>query len=159
MTDSFTMMVIGANLTEGTTIRPEFDWAPFFGFPYVWPERKLNQSIIVPFNGIEKEVNVLDWVHPPLFSCMPPTTRQIYWWDKTIGIQVRYYVSENGTDFYSGESYRYVATFELIDTSKGWGAVIPEGANIAVIVLASTIILIVGRSFYRKRLKIACTTT
>jgi len=150
MTSSFTMMVIGANLEEGTVIRPEFDWTPILNFTYKWPERRLNKSITVQFDGLEREVNVLDWLIPSPFG--PPTTRQVYWWDKETGILVRYYVNENGTDFISGQSYRYVAVLELIDASRGWGAVIPENLNLGIILIGSAVLLVVGNNLRHKRI-------
>ncbi|MEM2816172.1 MAG: hypothetical protein QW056_02380 [Candidatus Bathyarchaeia archaeon] len=146
------MMVIGANLKQGDTVRPEFNWTSIIGFPLVWPERKLNQSITVPFNGITREVNVLDWLLPSPFG--PPTTRAVYWWDKQTGIQVRYWINENGTDFMSGQSYRYIAVLELVDTSKGWGAVIPENMNFEVALIGSAVAFILGKRFNRKQLSL-----
>ncbi|MEM0313353.1 MAG: hypothetical protein QXQ41_02250, partial [Candidatus Bathyarchaeia archaeon] len=84
----------------------------------------------------------------------PPTTRAVYWWDKQTGIQVRYWINENGTDFMSGQSYRYIAVLELVDTSKGWGAVIPENMNFEVALIGSAVAFILGKRFNRKQLSL-----
>ncbi len=112
MTTSFTMMVIGANLTAGTQIRDEFDWTPIFGFPYVWPPRILNETIIAEYEAGPRETNVLDWIHPPTFGY----TRQIYHWDKEYGIQVKYEVHEDAVT-QQGGAYSYIAVFQLVDSS------------------------------------------
>ncbi|MBX5321536.1 MAG: hypothetical protein QHH12_02105 [Candidatus Bathyarchaeota archaeon] len=126
MDTSFTMMVIDADLGPGDMVRPEYNW----GF-MLWPPRYLNDTVEVEYIGGEpREVKVLDWVHPPLPFNPEAYTRQIYWWDNETGIQVRYEVHENSTaydeTFQPIGDYQYIATFELIDTSYGWGAVVPE---------------------------------
>lgn len=140
MDTSFTMMVIDADLGPGDMVRPAYDW----GFGLVWPPRYLNDTIEVEYIGGEpRKVKVLDWVHPPLPFNPKAYTRQIYWWDNETGIQVRYEVHENSTA-YDPETfapigdYEYIATFELIDSSYGWGAVIPEYPKWPLVMLTLT---------------------
>lgn len=153
MTSSFTMMVIDTDLGPGDMVRPLFDWTEIFGFPYVWPARYLNETIEVEYvGGTTRYADVLDWWIPGVFG--PPTTRQIYWWDNTTGIQVRYEVRENGTDFVSGGAYEYIATFELIDSSYGWGAVIPEYPKWPLVLLTLTVTAAIPVALYKRKLRL-----
>lgn len=141
MATSFTMMVIGANLTEGYQIRPEYDWEPDIGFPLVWPARILDPPIMLDVNNETRETNVLDWVHPPDFGY----THQIYNWDKETGIQVYYEVQSSATDYVSGGDYSYTAKFELVDSS--YGIVIPDLTGIVMLsaLIAITVLIILLR--------------
>ncbi|MEM2262741.1 MAG: hypothetical protein QXG58_06830 [Candidatus Bathyarchaeia archaeon] len=153
MDTSFTMMIIDADLGPGDMVRPAYDW----GFGYSWPPRYLNNTITVDYiGGSPRPVKVLDWVLP---AFIPGSyTRQIYWWDNATGIQVRYEVRENSTAYDPNTferlgDYRYIATFELIDSNYNWGAVIPEYPKwpLAVLTLAATATIVCyGRKFRPK---------
>lgn len=153
MDTSFTMMVIDADLGPGDMVRPAYTWWPGF----TWPPRYLNNTIIVDYiGGSPRPVKVLDWVHPPIFE--GSYTRQIYWWDNATGIQVRYEVRENSTAYDPNTferlgNYRYIAVFELIDSSYGWGAVIPEYPRwpLAFTVLAAAAVSI---AFYKRKTRL-----
>lgn len=54
MTDSMTIMVIGANLEEGTEIRAAYE---IFGAPF--PARTLNASIMYEYESGPRETDVL----------------------------------------------------------------------------------------------------
>lgn len=147
MTSSFSMMVIGANLEPGIQIRDEFDWEPVIGFPLFWPARTLNETIMVEYESGPREMNVLDWTHPPTFGY----TRQMYHWDKEYGIQAYYQVESTATDFASGGEYTYIAKFQLVDSSMDV-LVIPEYLPGAVMLLVLISITVSIGLYRRKRL-------
>ncbi len=150
MTSSFTMMIIGANLEPGTQIRDEVDWTEVFGFPYVWPPRYLNETIMVEYiNGTFRETNVLDFVHPPAFP--GAYTRQLYHWDKEYGIQARYEVHSNATTMEGGE-YAYIAAFQLVDSSIDV-LIIPEYPPGAVMLSLFVAITVSTALYKRKKLR------
>jgi len=145
MTSSFTMMVIGANLEPGTHLRDEIDWEPIIDFPMIWPPRTLNETIMVELEAGTREMNVLDWTHPPTFGY----TRQIYHWDKENGIQAYYQVESTATDFASGGEYTYIAKFQLVDSSINV-LVIPEYHS-GTIMLLVFIAITVSIDLYRRK--------
>jgi len=147
ITTSFSMMVIGANLEPGTQIREEFDWEPIIGFPMIWPPRTLNETIMVEYEAGTREMNVLDWVHPPTFGYTP----QIYHWDKENGIQTYYQVDSTATDFASGGEYTYIAKFQLVDSSINV-LVIPEYPAGTVMLLVFIAITVSIDLYRRKKL-------
>jgi len=149
MPNSFTLMVIGTNLGPDNEVRPAYDWTELFGFEWIWPARKLNDTIEVQWLSETRTANVLDWWHPPLFEGMEPSTRQVYNWDAETGIQTLYETHSNNTDFMTGEDYNYIVRRVLVDSSIE-GLVIPEVFTTAVLLVmlsASTISFVL----YRRR--------
>lgn len=132
MENSFTMMIISTDLEPDDTIRPEYDWTPVFGFEFIWPERKLGETVMVEYQNVSREANALNFVHPVIFG--DSYTEQIYYWDKATGIQVVYEVHSNSSDFNSGEPYSYIARRTLVDSSIE-GMVIPEFYTLTTMLL------------------------
>ena len=155
MADSFSMMIIGANLAPGAQIRPAYDWEPVFGFPWIWPARILNATTEDPYTVGTRTANVLDWWMPPVFGG-DPTTRQIYHWDKLTGIQTLFETHSAQTayddSFQPIGDYSYVTKRVLVDSSIS-GMVVPEGLTIGVMMLLSTIAVLVTTRYFRKRPK------
>lgn len=138
MTSSQSMMVIGANLADGTEIREAYN---IFVDPIEWPmpARFLNSSILLG----TRVTNVLD--HPSdIFGNIFYYT---YYWDKLTGIQV--YFQSNATEVYDlgVDPYSYVSTLELIDSSLT--DVIPELT--AVVMLSTLVVITIPIVLYRKK--------
>lgn len=111
MTSSPAMMVIGANLTQGTQIRPESE---YFG------PMTLNASRTRTFNNsISREVNVLNYTGYLINT--------EYLWDKQTGIQVLYYTGGIAVyDFQTESEVTYWARIELKDSSISELDIIPD---------------------------------
>jgi hypothetical protein len=140
MTSTTPLTVIGANLEEGTEIRPE---TTFFGQPM--PARYLNASIMREYESGSKETNVMIWD----WNFFDVVYHYEYLFDKETGIRV--YFQSSATDAFdmSGKAFTYNATCELIETNvEGW-TVIPEfptGTAMLLIFVAVTVSI----SFLRK---------
>ncbi len=145
---SFTMMVIGANFQPGTQIRPEYDWEPVISFPLLWPARILNETKTVELQAGSRNMNVLDWTHPPSFGY----TRQLYHWDKEYGIQAFYMSESSATDFTSGGQYSYRSEFQLVDSNISV-LIIPEYPLGTVMLLMFVAITVIADIIWRKYLK------
>ena len=102
---------------------------------------------MVEYASGPREMNVLDWTHPPTFGY----TRQMYHWDKEYGIQAYYQVESTATDFASGGEYTYIAKFQLVDSSMDV-LVIPEYLPGAVMLLVLISITVSIGLYRRKRL-------
>jgi hypothetical protein len=143
MTSTTPLTVIGANLAEGTEIRPE---ATFFGQPMA--ARYLNASIMREYESGSKETNVMifDW------NFYDVVYHYEYLFDKETGIKV--YFQSSATDAFdmSENIFSYNATLELIETNiEGW-TVIPEFPT-GTVMLLIFVAVTVGISFLRKRPK------
>jgi hypothetical protein len=116
MTSSQSLMVIGANLPNGTEIRPAYSILDMWPMP----ARYLNESIMLETDTGTRETNVLD--HDS--NIFEQIYHYTYYWDKETGIQV--YHAENATDVLNEneQMYSYSCKVELIDSSTG--VVIPE---------------------------------
>jgi hypothetical protein len=139
MTSSQSMMVIGANLTDYTEVRPAYS---IFGF-WPMPARVLNESIMLVTDNGTRETNVLD--HPSdIFGNVFYYT---YYWDKETGIQV--YFQNNGTDVTDQwfTPYSYRCKMELINSSLG--IVIPDLT--AVVMLSTLFTMIIPIVLYRRK--------
>lgn len=126
MTSTTPLTVIGANLTEGTEIRPE---NTFFGQPM--PARCLNASIMREYESGPKETNVMIWD----WNFFDVVYHYEYLFDKETGIRV--YFQSSATDAFdmSENIFSYNATLELIETNmEGW-TVIPEFPTDTVMLL------------------------
>ena len=124
MYSSTSLMVIGANLADGTEIRPEYD---ILGWPM--PARVLNSSILLG----TQVTNVLDYESDIFYQIYYYT----YCWDKQTGIQV--YFQNNGTDVMDQwlTPFSFRCKLELIDSSAG--NVVPE---FSAVVMLSTLMII-----------------
>ena len=111
VTSSSDIMVIGANMTEGDLIRPA---------DFLAGDRILNASIMLDSPNGTREMNVLNYASEFFGS----TYGHEYYWDALTGIQVLHWMDANASDFMSGATYNYTATFTLIESSTG--QVIPD---------------------------------
>ena len=142
MTSSMNIRVIGANLTEGTEIRPE---TTFLGSTLA--PKYLNASIMREYESGPKETNVLiyNW------TVLGNTYHDKLFWDKETGILVYFQVSTTDAHDMSGNWYSYNLTRELIETNvEGW--IIPEfhaWTFMLLMVTATTIPLVL---YKRRRL-------
>ncbi len=146
MTSSMTMMVIGANLTEGTEVRA--GWTdPTWGI--VYEARILGASVMREYESGPREANVLIYDQ----NIFGNIFHYKYQWDKEIGIQVYFQNSAtNVMDMY-GNTYSYNATLELIETNvTGW-TVIPEFPTGTVMLLLFIAITVSIDLYRRKKLK------
>jgi outer membrane protein assembly factor BamB len=146
MTSTIPIAVIGANLAEGTEIRPE---ALLFGQPM--PARCLNASIMREYESGSKETNVIifDW------NFFAAVYHFEYLFDKETGIKVYFQSSSTNAFDTSGKPFSYNCTLELIETNvEGW-TVIPEfptGTVMLLIFVAVTVsICILRKPPKRKR--------
>jgi len=116
MTSSQSLMVIGANLPNGSEIRPAYSILDMWPMP----ARYLNESIMLETDTGTRETNILD--HDS--NIFEQNYHYTYYWDKETGIQV--YHAENATDVLNEnqQMFSYSCKVELIDSSTG--AVIPE---------------------------------
>ncbi len=133
--------VMPVNLTVNTTVKSSYDWSDLFGgfFTWIWPPRIVNSTTTMTIGGSNREVDVCDFTQPPIFGTATPT-RQVYTWDKALGVQVRYEVivtdqTAYDASFNSLGTYSYDARLDLIDSSLPAlaGGVIPEFPSAAVL--------------------------
>jgi hypothetical protein len=144
ITSSAEIHIIGANLTEGTELRPE---TTSFGQPF--GRRYLNASIMREYNSGPRETNVViyDW------DLLGNVYHIKALFDKATGMHVYFQISTTDAQaFGGGGTYSYNGTFDLIETNiEGW-TVIPEfptGTAMLLIFVAVT----VGISILQKRPK------
>ena len=135
MYTSMSLMVIGANLADGTEVREEYLLLDFWPMP----ARVLNSSILLG----TQVTNVLD--HPSdIFGNVFYYT---YYWDKQTGIQV--YFQNNGTDVTDQwfTPYSYRCKLELTDSKAG--NIVPEFS--AVVMLATLMVITIPIVLYRRK--------
>jgi len=144
MMNSMNPMVIGANLTEGTEIRPETE---FLGYPVL--AKFLNASVMREYESGSRETNVLTYTDDVLGNYY----HQEYLFDKETGIRV--YYQSNATDVVdiTENRYSYIATFELIETNVENWIVIPEFPTGTVMLLIFVAITVCVGIYRRKKLK------
>jgi len=144
MMNSMNPMVIGANLTEGTEIRPETE---FLGYPVL--AKFLNASVMREYESGSRETNVLTYTDDVLGNYY----HQEYLFDKETGIRV--YYQSNATDVVdiTENRYSYIATFELIETNVENWIVIPEFPTGTVMLLIFVAITVCAGIYRRKKLK------
>jgi len=122
ITSSQSLMVLGANLTNYTEIRPEYSI-----LDCSMPARYLNESLILVINSAyysgPREVNMLD--HDS--NIFEQIYHHIYYWDKETGIQV--YHEETAT-YVLAETlgqFSYICKVELLDSARAHlGVLVPE---------------------------------
>jgi hypothetical protein len=144
MMNSMNPMVIGANLTEGTEIRPETE---FLGYPVL--AKFLNASVMREYESGSRETNVLTYTDDVLGNYI----HQEYLFDKETGIRV--YYQSNATDVVdiTENRYSYIATFELIETNVENWIVIPEFLTGTVMLLVFVAVTVCVEVYRRKKLK------
>jgi len=144
MTSSMTMMVIGANLTQGEVIRPAY--TDDFGIE--WGARILGAPIMLTSDNGTRETNVCDYsvdIYGNLFE-------YLWYWDAETGVQVYYENSvSDAYDYTSGGTYSYVVKLELVDSSIE-GVLVPDLTG--PILLLSLITIMVPIVFLHKRKKL-----
>jgi hypothetical protein len=137
ITGSFTMMVIGANLTAGTEIRPP---SQYFG-AYI-----LNASRMRTYNNsITREANVLNITGYGIDT--------EYCWDKETGIQVVYYTG--GVDVYdyiTSSTATYWAKVELQDSSIDELDIIPDLTGLILLLTSMAITIPIVILHRRKKI-------
>jgi len=144
MTSSFAIHVIGANLTEGTEIRPE---TTHIGQPVA--ARYLNASIMREYQSGPRETNVFIY-DLELFSNVYHT--EIFF-DKETGMHVYFQMSLTDAHDMSGNTYSCNGTYELIETNiEGW-TVIPEFPTGTVMLLIFVAVTVCVEVYRRKKLK------
>lgn len=141
MTSSTTLMVIGANLTNGEEIRPAYSLLDMWAMP----ARYLNESIMLNTPNGTREMNVLNHTS----NIFDQLYHYTYYWDKITGAQV--YFEEYATDVLNEnqQMFSYRSKFELINSATG--VVIPE---LAGPVMLSALMVITFSIFAHKRKKI-----
>lgn len=129
ITSSQTMMVIGANLTDGTEIRPAYSILDQWDMP----ARYLNTSIMLDTANGTRETNVLD--HDS--NIFEQIYHYTYYWDKETGIQVYYEAYGNDVLNQDFQAFSFKCKLELADSSSG--IIVPD---LTVIVMLSTLFAI-----------------
>jgi hypothetical protein len=142
ITSSESLMVIGANLSNGAEIRPAYSMLDMWPMP----ARYLNESIILETDIGPRETNVLDY-DSNIFEQIYHYT---YYWDKETGIQV--YHAENATDVLNEnqQMFSYSCKVELIDSSTG--VVIPDLTGPAMLLTLMSITIPIVLLYKRKKL-------
>jgi len=133
MTSTTPLTAIGANLTEGTEIRPE---SIHGGQPM--PARILNASIMREYESGPKETNVMIWD----WNFFDVVYHYEYLFDKETGIKV--YFQSSVTDAFDASlnTFSCNCTLELIETNVESWTVIPEfptGTVMLLIFVAVTV--------------------
>jgi hypothetical protein len=146
MTSSMSMMVIGANLTEGTEVRAA--WTdPTWGIEY--EARILDAPVMREYFSGPKETNVLIYDQDIFGNIF----HYEYLFDKETGIQV--YYQNSGIDVLNQDwnEYSYNVTLELIETNVEDWTVIPEFPTGTVMMLVFIAISVSIDLYRRKKLK------
>jgi hypothetical protein len=146
MTSSMSMMVIGANLTEGTEVRAA--WTdPTWGIEY--EARILDAPVMREYFSGPKETNVLIYDQDIFGNIF----HYEYLFDKETGIQV--YYQNSGIDVLNQDwnEYSYNVTLELIETNVEDWTVIPEFPTGTVMLLVFIAITVSIDLYRRKKLK------
>lgn len=146
MTSSQSMMVIGADLTEGTEIRVART-DPTWGIEYA--ARILEAPVMREYESGTKETNVLIYDQDIFGNIF----HYEYLWDKETGIQV--YFQNSGIDVLdmNQNMYSYNVTLELIETNVADWTVIPEFPTGTVMLLVFIAITVSIDLYRRKTLK------
>ena len=126
ITSSANLMVIGANLTDGTEIRPAYSLLDQWDMP----ARYLNASIMLDTANGTRETNVLD--HDS--NIFDQIYHYTYYWDKETGIQVYYEAIGDDVLNQDFQPFSFKCKLELVDSSSG--IIVPD---ITVIVMLSTL--------------------
>jgi hypothetical protein len=140
------MMIIGADLTEGTEIRAAYtdDW----GVEYA--ARILNASEMREYESGARETNVLifdqDMLGINLFHYE-------FLFDKETGMRVYWRNNTTDSDDMFGHTYTYDCTLELIETNIADWTVIPEFPTGTVMLLIFVAVTVCVDVYRRKELK------
>ncbi len=128
-------MVIGANLTDSTEIRPAYSIEPW---GWAMPARYLNESIMLDTDNGTKETNVLD--HDS--NIFDQIYHYTYYWDKETGIQVYYESYATNVFNQDFQPFSFKSKFELVDSSLG--IIVPDLSGIVMLseLIAITILVV-----------------
>jgi len=146
ITSSQTMMVIGANLEEGTEVRAAWT-EPTWGIEYA--ARILEAPVTREYESGSREANVVIYdqdIFGNIFSYE-------YLFDKETGIQVYYQNSAIDVMDMSSNTYSYNATLELVETNVADWTVIPEFPTGTVMLLIFIAVTVSIDLYRRKTLK------
>lgn len=143
MYSSSELMVIGANLPNGTEIRQAYSLLDMWDMP----ARYLNQPIMLATPNGTRETNVA--IHQS--NIFGNIFNYTYHWDKATGIQVYFRTSTENSLDQNGNTMNYDAKLELIDSSSG--VLVPDltGPVVLLTLMASTVPIVLHK---RKRILI-----
>jgi hypothetical protein len=116
ITSSMTMMVLGANLTAYTEIRPAYSIMDMWPMP----ARYLNESIMLVTDNGTRATNVLD--HDS--NIFGNIYHYIYYWDNETGIQVYHEEYATNVATQTGDTYSYKCKVDLVNSSSG--VIVPD---------------------------------
>lgn len=146
MMSSQSMMVIGANLEEGTEIRAAWT-EPTWGIEY--DARILGAPVMREYESGTRETNVLIYDQ----NIFGNIFHYEYLFDKETGIQV--YYQNSGTDVMdmNSDTYSYNCTLELLETNVAEWIVIPEFSTGLIMLLVFVAVTVTTVVYCRKHLK------